>query len=315
VSRPHGPAHLVDPYAKQHVPAQLRAWSRRSAHGVHGADHWTGMDVAEQQFEDQHGHVLTFATDNKGLDLTPYANLLASTYHFDEIERVHVFVTSGAKLTEICGSDAAACYAADGSERPFSGLMIISYEDEDPTHAVIHEYGHHIDNNTYNLGGLSDCGIDGDGSRRWFFARQMQDNILERLSCDPQPGWGQLLPEVFAEDYAQLVGLPPEEYHPAIQVQPPTTAQKNALKKDIDRPFGPTTQKVKGRSNRGRTASFRAKLSIPVFAKLRSAHGIKSAAFRGCSLPGVDGVFKGSCKLVVKTKHARQKFSFKLVLY
>lgn len=310
VSGPHGPPHLADPYAKQHVPPQLRAWSLGR-----GKLRLARAEVREQRFEDQHGHILTLATDNDAVDLTPYANLLASTYHREEIELVRVFVTSGSNLTRICGSDAAACYAADGPEHPFSGLMVISYDDEDPTHAVIHEYGHHIDNNTYNLGGLSDCGIDGDGSRRWFFARQMQDNILQRLSCDPQPGWGQLLPEVFAEDYAQLVGIPREEYHPEIQVRPPTTAQKSALRQDIDEPFAPSTQKVRGHSNGGRVASFRLRLTIPAFAKFRSAHGVKSVAFRGCSYPGVDAVFKGKCKMIVKTKRARQRFSFKLVLY
>ena len=315
ISGVHGDPHLADPFAKQHVPPQLRAWSRSvGKNGIHAADHWSGMDVKEEQFEDQHGHVLTFATDNKSVDLLPYANLLASTYHYDEIERVHVFVTSSAKLTSICGSDAAACYAPD-QDRAGTGLMIISYEDSDITHAVIHEYGHHIDNNTYNLERVSKCTLDGDGSRRWFFERQMQDNILDRLTCDPKADWGQLLPEVYAEDYAQMVGIPRSEYHPAIQVPPPTTREKAALRADIDKPFGPSSQKVKGRSNASRTAVFRAKISVPVFAKLRSARGVKSVSLRGCSLRGADGVFKGNCRMVVKTKRPRQPFSFNLVLY
>jgi hypothetical protein len=77
----------------------------------------------------------------------------------------------------------------------------------------------------------------------------------------------------------------------------------------------PATQKVKGRSSASRTSVFRARLPIPVFAKFHAAHGVRSVALRDCSFPGVERVYRGSCKLVVKTKRARQRFSFKLDLY
>jgi hypothetical protein len=259
--------------------------------------------------------VLTFATDNRDVDLTPYANLLASTYHRDEIEAIRVFVTNEANLTRVCGADAAACYAPDDPGNSPNGVMVISYEDSDIVHAVIHEYGHHIDNNTYNLGSLSDCGISGDGSRRWFFARQIQDNILDNLSCDPDPGWGQLLPEVFAEDYAQMVGIPEAEYHPAIQLPPPTPAQKSALKKDIDSPFAPASRKVSGRSSRRGTATFKLRFTVPVFVEARNAHGIRSVRLQGCAYPGVTGVFSGTCRVVVKTKARAARYRFKLVAF
>jgi hypothetical protein len=259
--------------------------------------------------------VLTLATDNAAVDLVPFANLLASTYHYGEIEFVHVFVTDGANLTQLCGASAAACYAADDPGRTRGGVMVVSYEDEDIAHAVIHEYGHHVDNNTYNLGRLSDCGINGDGSRRWFFARDMQDRILDRLSCDPQGDWGQLLPEVYAEDYAQMVGIPRAEYHPAITVPPPSTAQKNQLKADLDSPFEPTTRKLKGRSSSSGVRTFRVRIGLPVFLSARKARGVRSVRTSGCNYQGFRNVFRGTCRVVVKTRKARSRFSLNLVVF
>jgi hypothetical protein len=306
------PARLPDAGAQPRIPAFLEF---SHGGGVRAADHWAGRDVKEEQFRDEHGHVLTFATDNAAVDLVPFANLLASTYHRDEIEFVHVFVTSEATLTELCGASAAACYAADNPGKSPGGVMIISYEDSDIAHAVIHEYGHHIDTNTYNLGGLSSCGTSGDGSRRWFFARQMQDNILDNLSCDPDGDWGQLLPEVFAEDYAQMVGIPRAEYHPAIALRPPTARQKKAIRTDIDRPFAPSTRKVSGRSGASGLRSFRFRTSLPVFLAARKRHGVRGLETRGCALRGVKNVVSGTCTVVVQTTRRRGRFSFNLVAY
>src|SRR6478672_8532070 len=120
-----GSAGAIDAGARPRIPAYLRpaAWRRGV---VHAADHWTGLDVKEERYRDQHGHVLTLATDNASVDLAPFANLLASTYHRDEIELVHVFVTDEANLTRLCGATAAACYAADNGGRSRGGLMVIS---------------------------------------------------------------------------------------------------------------------------------------------------------------------------------------------
>src|SRR3954469_16466574 len=295
VSQAQGPSATIDAGATPRIPAWLERWASGD---VHAADHWSGLDVKEEHFRDQHGHVLTLATDNAAVDLAPFANLLASTYHHDEIELVHVFVTDEANLTRLCGATAAACYAADNPGKSRGGLMIISYEDDNITHAVIHEYGHHIDTNTYNLGRLSDCGTSGDGSRRWFFARDMQDRILDRLSCDPEGDWGTLLPEVFAEDYAQMVGIPRSQYHPAISVPPPTAGEKRQLRADIDSPFLPSTRKVHGRG----TTAFRVRLSLPVFLAARNRHGVRSISTSGCAYRAFNNVFKGTCRVVVRTK-------------
>jgi hypothetical protein len=297
-------AELPDLGAKPRIPAYLKfSAARRQA------------PAKEERYRDEHGHVLTLGTDNAGVDLAPFANLIASTYHYDEVELVYVFVTGQASLTRICGAGAAACYGADDPGNKRTGTMVVSYEDEDIAHAVIHEYGHHVDNNTYNLGRLSDCGINGDGSRRWFFARDMQDNILDNLSCDPRGDWGQLLPEVYAEDYAQMAGIPRAEYHPAITVPPPTARQKSQLKADLDSPFAPTTRKLKGRSSASGAKRFTVRVSLPVFLSARKTRGVRSVKTRGCSYRGFTDIFAGTCKVVVKTKRPGGRFSLDLVVF
>jgi hypothetical protein len=313
LSHATAPAELPDLGARPRIPDWLKFSERRG--GAHAADHWTGMDVKEEQYRDERGYVLTLATDNAAVDLAPFANLLASTYHYGEIELVHVFVTDEANLTRLCGATAAACYAADDPGKTRTGVMVVSYEDDNITHAVIHEYGHHVDNNTYNLGRLSDCGISGDGSRRWFFARDMQDRILDQLSCDPRGDWGRLLPEVYAEDYAQMVGIPRSEYHPAIKVPPPTAREKSQLRADLDSPFTPSTRKLKGRSSARGLKSFNVRLSLPVFLSARNTRGVRSVKTRGCDYQGFSNVFAGTCKVVVKTTKRRGRFSFNLLVY
>ena len=302
---------LPDPFAQQHIPSWLRAWSEG---GVRSAASYPGPIAKEQKFQDQDGHILTLATDNGSVDLTPFANLLASTYHHDEIELIKVFVTNTSNLEDLCGSDAVACYAPDPGRR--TGLMVVSYQSNEIVHAVIHEYGHHIDNNTWNLAGINGCPVDGDGSRRWFFARQMADNILRNLTCNPNGDWGTLLPEVYAEDYAQMAGIPRSEYHPAIVVRPPSALEKAKLKADIDRPFLPKQQQVKSRSSSNGTATFSLRAGpIPVFISAKNRHGVDKVKVRGCHFENFSDVFKGRCRLEVRTFHARQRFSFKLVTH
>jgi hypothetical protein len=299
---------LPDPNAVRHIPGWLRSWSKSD---VHAAADYPGPVAKEEQYQDEHGHVLTLGTDNPAVDLQPFANLLASTYHGDEIERIKVFVTDTATLEAFCGGDAVACYAGDSGSP--DGVMVISYMSDNIIHAVIHEYGHHIDNNTFNFAGLHNCGIDGDGSRLWFLARERRDRITRHLTCNPDADWGHLYPEVYAEDYAQMVGIPRSDYHPAISVAPPSGAMLAAIKQDIDVRFAPTTQKIKGRSGSDRTASGKLKLGFPVFLSARKAHGVAGIGVSGCGYRGVKDVYFGTCKVTVKTKRARQKFSFTLV--
>ncbi|MEA2448549.1 MAG: hypothetical protein QOG63_481, partial [Thermoleophilaceae bacterium] len=298
---------LPDPNAQQHIPGWLRSWA---AGGAHAAADYPGPIAKEEQYQDQHGHILTLATDNASVDLEPFANLLASTYHGDEIERIKVFVTNTAMLEQVCGGDAVACYGSTVGSR--DGVMVVSYESDNIVHAVIHEYGHHIDNNTFNFAGRYGCRIDGDGSRRWFFTREARDDIIDVLTCDPNADWGHLLHEVYAEDYAQMVGIPRSEYHPAIAVPPPSGNQKAALKADIDNPFGPSQTTVKGSGGASRVVTVKLTFGIPVYLAARKRHGVRSVKVLGCRYSPLAHVYLGTCRIQVRTKRPNQRFSFKL---
>jgi hypothetical protein len=301
-----GAGRLPVLHMNPHIPKWL-------ARGVSAASHFGPSELKQEQFQDEHGHILTLATDNPAVDLQPYAGLLAGIRtHGDEMGSLHTFVTNRAGIEEICGADAAACYGQVPGEP--GGVMVISYEDDDIVHAVIHEYGHHMDRNTYNLGGIRGCDIGSDGSRRWFFAREMEDRILDRLSCDPRGDWGTLLPEVFAEDFAQLNGIRRDEYHPAITVNPPSRRQLAALETDITNPFEPQAERVSGRARRG-VANFSVTTNIPVFLEFDKRRGVRSVKALGCNFEGFRDVFAGRCRVQVKTKRPRGRFSFRLIVY
>lgn len=201
-------------------------------------------------FVDQHGHQIALSTYIDGLDLAPYASVLAGTLHYDEIEDLAVWVVPPADVQEICGAaDALACYGPDG-RHSLHGTLVIPTSDPDLQHIIVHEYGHHVDNQLDNLAHVfprGACGFDNDGSRNWFFERDVEDNILSRgISCDPSARWEDLLGELFAEDYAWLVGnrswvLP--------GTRNPTSLQLDALAYDFAYPLQTRTLRATHRAS------------------------------------------------------------------
>jgi hypothetical protein len=188
-------------------------------------------------FEDARHRTIRISTDVPGLDLAPYAAVLAGiSLHGREIEDLAVEVVAPNKIGAICGSeDAAACYGADHPGRSRAGHMFIPSADPDLVHIITHEYGHHMDNRLLNLAGLGyGCGVDGDGSRRWFFARDVEDNIFNRgFDCAATTDWDYLLPELYAEDFARANGMTGWR----MPVPPPSRAELDALRTDVSRPF------------------------------------------------------------------------------
>jgi hypothetical protein len=196
-------------------------------------------------FQDAKGYSIHISTAVPGLDLTPYAQLLAGIpLHGAEIQDLAVEVVAPDKIGAICGSsDAAACYGADNPGHTRAGHMFIPSRDRDLVHIVVHEYGHHMDNQLVNLAGLGyGCGVDGDGSRRWFFARDLKDRIFDRgYDCSPATAWDHLLPELFAEDFTRANGLTGW----VMPVPPPSGKVLDALRADVGRPFHRQTARAR----------------------------------------------------------------------
>jgi len=194
-------------------------------------------------FTDHHGHAITLTTDVPALDLTPYAQLLASVYHHDEIQDVLVEIVAPERIGTVCGGEeVVGCYLPEDPLRSYRGQMWIPAGSPTPSDdwikIAIHEYGHHVDNQLLNLGdALPEAGCDfaSDGSRNWFFERQIQDNILDQGTCDPSEGWEFLLGELFAEDFTWLNGN--SEWREDLPVPAPTDGQLAAMADDFDSPL------------------------------------------------------------------------------
>jgi hypothetical protein len=215
-----------------------------------------------QRFTDDHGHTLTLSTQVAGLDLTPYARTLAGLHHRGEIQDVIVEVVAPASIAAVCGDPAAiACYSPEDPLRSLRGRMWIPSVHDDLLHIIVHEYGHHVDNQLVNLGHLrsSSCGFDNDGSRNWFFERDADEPIFNAgISCAPEAQWSHLLGELYAEDYTWLNGN--RAWRVEMPLGPPTQRHLDALAADLAVPFEPRTRRYERWVGQGNSRFIRMRL-------------------------------------------------------
>jgi hypothetical protein len=196
-----------------------------------------------EQFTDAQGRAFRISTDIPDVDLKPFANVLAAVAHGDEITRVRVEAVKLEQMGAVCGNpQAVACYAPDDPQRSFDGQLWFGVDDPDVVHTLVHEYGHHVDNQLLNLGHLGGaCTFGNDGSRNWFFERQLEDAFLQSgISCRPDADWEHLLGEVFAEDFAQLNGI---QGWVLRSVRPPTQTQLGAMAFDMRERYRPSRRR------------------------------------------------------------------------
>lgn len=186
-------------------------------------------------FTDHHGHSLTLITTSPDLDLRPYAETLAGIYHHGEIEDLLVYVLPPEEVDAVCGAEASACYAAEDAATSYRGSMVIPSEDPDLLHIIVHEYGHHVDNQLINLGHIFECPYDGDGSRNWFFERDWDDDLFHNTSCSAQASWSNQLAELYAEDFTWLNGN--RTWRPDMTLRSPSNLHLGAMKFDFDQPL------------------------------------------------------------------------------
>jgi hypothetical protein len=199
------------------------------------------LEAARQQFADLEGRTIAIATEVEGLALEPYARVLAAVRHGDEIEDLIVMVVSAKRMSKICGAWAAACYASDDPDLHSRGQMWIDASDSDWIHSVVHEYGHHVDAQLLNLARIDDTCADPtyDGSRNWFFRRELDDGLFAHgFDCLDTP-WEQTLGELYAEDFVELNGIDQWREDIGRHVGPPSEAAKQALARDMELAFSP----------------------------------------------------------------------------
>lgn len=191
---------------------------------------------AHAAFTDTAGLTISIDSTVPTFDLNQVAAVLNSTYHHDEISRVKIHVVTLADMAAICHDPkAVACYRS----APLGvGELWFAADDFDWIHSLVHEYGHHMDNQYGNLGQLHaygiglGCTVGTDGTRNWFFARLSGKNTTDAgaFTC-LQSDWEHLLPELFAEDFVFFNGISNWQLSSA---QPPTSSQLNSMKSDFE---------------------------------------------------------------------------------
>lgn len=202
---------------------------------------------ARAAFADSAGRNIAIDTTIPGLDLAPAAAVLNSTYHGAEIADVTVHVVTLAEIATICGTaQALACYLPTDPAHNGKGQLWFGADDPDWKHSLVHEYGHHTDNQLLNIAHLTDfgigkgCGIDGDGSRDWFVARILAGNLQNKFSCTAT-NWENLMPELYAEDFVVLNGIIGWQLTTA---SPPSSTVLKGMKYDIDNGLKLSSSKV-----------------------------------------------------------------------
>lgn len=147
--------------------------------------------------EDRQGRPISFDVLAPAVGVEWYANLLRAAPHGDEIRGVTVRIVPAAELPAACGADAGGCYRG-GRGR---GLIVVpAGRTAWVAHALVHEYGHHLDHSRA-VGGLPEP----NGTPGWWEARGLKSLLDAReVAFDYSLGWTRSVGEIFAEDYTQL---------------------------------------------------------------------------------------------------------------
>lgn len=224
-----------------------------------------------EAYTDAAGNEIVLGTSIDGLDLAYFASVLAGVVHGSEISELRTRVVAPEEVAQFCGTEGTAgvvaCYYADDASRLFSGEIVIPSAHPQLEHAIVHEYGHHMDNQLLNLGHLSQfCDFGQDGSRRWFFVRDAYDDLSSLSGCTQEVAYERLLGELYAEDFVAYNGI--DEWQLSA-FPPPGARALSALGSDIARPFAPRRERYSGWLMRGRYQSRLLRFKMPIFLTIR----------------------------------------------
>lgn len=228
-AQPAGKADL----SKVRATGEVRDVFLDSAPKVAGVAKKTGRAA----YADSAGRTFTIDSTIPGADLNAVAAVLNATYHGEEIKDIIVHAVRFSEMPAFCESNEAdACYLATDPVHNGKGQLWFSYDKEDWRHLLVHEYGHHMDNQLLNIAHLTDfgigkgCGINSDGSRNWFIVRVLGGNLGNKFGCSAT-NWENLMPELYAEDFVVLNGIIGWELPTA---PAPSSSALKAMKFDID---------------------------------------------------------------------------------
>ena len=168
---------------------------------------------------DAQGRAITFDVRATAVDVEWYAAILRAAAHGNEISTVTIRILPEDGVEAQCEGDAVACY---GTRRGVRTIVVPAGRNDFVAHALLHEYGHHLDSawpvvSTREL----------DGTPVWWSLRGMA-TLLDSgsVAFDYSLGWSRSIAEIFAEDYA-YIHLPIR--YSIRWLSPPDDALRNAL--------------------------------------------------------------------------------------
>jgi hypothetical protein len=155
-------------------------------------------DAAVVSRRDAAGRQIRFDVRAPDVDVDWYAGLLRTAAHGPEVESVIVRIVPWDAVGRACGEDAEACY----TETPDAGGLIVVPAGKGGyvAHALLHEYGHHLDWSV-PVEGMPEP----NGTPLWNAARDIPRRLRAGdVRTNYSRGWERSVGEIFAEDYAQL---------------------------------------------------------------------------------------------------------------
>jgi hypothetical protein len=188
--------------------------------------------------DDGRGNTMRFSIEAPGATAAEPARILRGSVHGREVATVLVRLVPTAQVPALCGSAAArACYRgrSDGAGE----ITVPAVPSPELDRVLLHEYGHHVDNNARNTGN------EPDGTPGWWRERGVAALLTDgRVARDYRLGWDRSIGELFAEDYVQL-NL--RTAFPFDWIGPPSGAVLDAMRQDITGSAqGPAPREVGG---------------------------------------------------------------------
>lgn len=176
-------------------------------------------------FDDGQGRTITLDLQTGGVDAEGYASILRSALHGGEITTVTTRVVAPQQISTLCGSGAAACYRYSNRR---GTITVPARSPQDVRHALLHEYGHHVD---FSIDTPQATGRGGDGTPSWWDSRGIA-GLLSRgdVAYDYSLGWSRSIAEIYAEDYVQAHG---DARFGISWLSAPSGATLDALRRDV----------------------------------------------------------------------------------
>ncbi|MCC6832759.1 MAG: hypothetical protein IT200_15570 [Thermoleophilia bacterium] len=188
--------------------------------------------------DDGRGNTMRFSLEAPGASAAEPARILRDSVHGAEVATVLVHLVPAAQVGVLCGSATArACYRGryDGTGE----ITVPAVAAPELDRVLLHEYGHHVDNNARNTG------TEPDGTPGWWRERGVATLLADgRVARDYALGWDRSVGELFAEDYVQLNVRAAFAFD---WIAPPSQAVLDAMRQDITGSAqGPAPRQVGG---------------------------------------------------------------------